>query len=120
MSEDPVIDVRALDNLRALDPENGDAFVREIVGVFTTDTPERFGELNRSRSDGDVETFIRSAHSLKGSSANLGALRFRRAAETLEHHARKEGLTGVDPLLEALQSEFETAIAELRRLTSQE
>lgn len=120
MPEDPVIDVQALNNLRALDPGNGDAFVREIVAVFATDAPERFAELKQSQSKGDVETFIRSAHSLKGSSANVGALRFRKAAETLEQHARKEGLTGVEPMIESLVREFETAIAELRRLAPPE
>src|SRR4051812_49063998 len=99
MPDLPVIDSHAIDNLRALDPENGEEFLREIVGIFLDDTPRRFAELEESLAAGDANRFSRAAHSIKGSASNLGASLLRAAAERLELRARQSGLVGIEPLL---------------------
>lgn len=109
MSEPAVIDPEAIETLRGLNPGDNDEFLREIVGIFLADTPLRLAELDTSLAEGDVARFTRAAHSIKGSSANLGAMALRAAAETLEHHARRDGLTGVEPLTAAVKHEFTRA-----------
>ena len=37
----PVIDPQAIENLRQLNPDDGDAFLREIAEIFVSDTPKR-------------------------------------------------------------------------------
>ncbi|MDE3085062.1 MAG: Hpt domain-containing protein, partial [Verrucomicrobiota bacterium] len=74
---EPILDPEALNNLRSLDPDGGDAFLREVTGIFLEDTPKRLAELDRSLTAGDAPTFIRAAHSIKGASANLGATALR-------------------------------------------
>ncbi|MSU66901.1 MAG: Hpt domain-containing protein [Opitutus sp.] len=71
MPETTVIDTQTLENLRALNPGDNDEFVREIAGIFFEDTPLRIAELDESLRAGDVLRFVRAAHSIKGSSANL-------------------------------------------------
>jgi histidine phosphotransfer protein HptB len=116
MSILPVIDSQALDNLRALNPDDNDAFLREIAGIFLEDTPLRIAELEQSLAVGDVPTFTRAAHSIKGSSSNLGALTLRAAAEHLEHQSKSAGLNDVAPLVNAVKTEFARTKAELGRL----
>lgn len=113
---DQILDPEALNNLRALDPEGGDAFLREVAGIFLEDTPKRLGELDQSLAAGDAPTFIRAAHSIKGASSNLGAAALRAVAEQLEHRAKKEGLAGVGPLLAEVKAAFERARAALNEL----
>ena len=112
----PVIDSQALDALRALSPDDGDVFVKEISGIFIEDTPKRLVELDQTFATGDAQGFIRAAHSIKGSSANLGAMALRSVAEQLETRGRKEGIAGLGELVASVKVEFEKAKAELNKL----
>ncbi len=111
-----ILDPEAINNLRALDPEGGDTFLREVAGIFIEDTPKRLAELDQSLAADDAPTFIRAAHSIKGSSANLGAAALRAVAEKLELRAKKEGLAGAGPLVAELKAEFERAHAALNEM----
>ncbi len=110
------IDPQAIENLRALNPGDNDEFLREIAGIFLEDTPVRIAELDQSLATGDVSRFVRAAHSIKGSSANLGAVDLRSVAEKLEHQSRDTGLADVGSLLSQLKSEFTRAEIELSKL----
>jgi HPt (histidine-containing phosphotransfer) domain-containing protein len=116
MPESAVIDPQSIENLRALNPGDNDEFLREIAGIFIEDTPQRIAELDQSLVAGDVVKFTRAAHSIKGSSSNLGALALRAAAEKLEHEARAQGLANVTPLLSGVKAEFSRAQAALGTL----
>lgn len=116
MSAFPVIDPQAIENLRSLNPDDNDEFLREITGIFLEDTPLRIAELEQSLAAGDTAKFTRAAHSIKGSSANLGAMALRAVAEKLEHQSRTDGLAGAVPLVAEIKAEFLRAQAELTTL----
>lgn len=116
MAENPVIDLQSIENLRELNPGDNDAFLREIIGIYLEDTPLRLAELDQSLVAGDVPKFTRAAHSIKGSSANLGAMTVRAVAESLEHQSARQGLADVQPLLAMLKQEFARAQSELGKL----
>ena len=111
-----VIDPQAIENLRSLNPDDNDEFLREIAGIFLEDTPLRITELEQSLAAGDLAKFTRAAHSIKGSSANLGAMALRAVAERLEHHARTHGVAGGVTFVAEIKSEFARAHAELMKL----
>ena len=116
MTDVPVIDAESIENLRALNPGDGDEFLREIITIYLDDTPQRITELEQSMVRGDVATFTRAAHSVKGSSANLGAMAVRQVAEQLEHRSHKQGLADVGALLTTLKEQFEVARIEFSKL----
>jgi HPt (histidine-containing phosphotransfer) domain-containing protein len=116
MAEILVIDPQSIENLRALNPDDNDEFLREIAGIFFEDTPLRITEMEESLQAGDVPKFTRAAHSIKGSSSNLGAMALRAAAEKLEHQARSDGLGHVASLLAEVKTEFDRAHAALTTL----
>ncbi|HYP15637.1 MAG TPA: Hpt domain-containing protein [Opitutus sp.] len=116
MAEHPVIDLQSIENLRALNPDDNDEFLREIVTIYLEDTPLRLAELDQSLAANDVPKFTRAAHSVKGSSANLGAMAVRAVAEQLEHQSAKEGLAHVAGLVAALKTEFARAQSEFAKL----
>ena len=116
MSEIIVIDPQSIENLRALNPDDNDEFLREIAGIFFEDTPLRIVELEESLQAGDAAKFTRAAHSIKGSSSNLGAMALRAAAEKLEHQARTDGLGNVAALMASVKTEFDRAHAALTTL----
>ncbi len=116
MPDIPVIDLQAVENLRSLNPGDNDEFLRELVGIYLEDTPQRIAELDNSLAAGDSATFVRAAHSIKGSSANLGASALRGVAERLETQARSEGLGSVTGLVALVKSEFARTQQEFAKL----
>ena len=115
MAEPLVIDPQTIENLRQLNPGDHDEFLREIVGIYFEDTPRRIVELEQSMASGDQAKFTRAAHSVKGSSANVGAMAVRAVAEQLEQKS-KQGLGDVTELVAALKSELARAQAEFAKL----
>lgn len=118
MSSLPIVDSEAIENLRALSPGDGDVFLKEILGIYLEDMPARIAELHRSGETGDTESFIRAAHSIKGSSSNVGAAEVRALAETIEHQSRKQGIAGQVEQLANLEAAYARARVELQKLLS--
>lgn len=116
MPASSAIDPQAIENLRALNPGDNDEFLREIAGIYLEDTPQRIAELDSSLAAGDAPKFTRAAHSIKGSSANLGANEVRATAEKLEHQSRATGLSELGPLIAQLKADYARAEAELGQL----
>ncbi len=118
MSNDTLIDPEAIENLRALNPDDGDSFLRDIIGIFLEDTPQRLLELRDSLATGDRVRFTRAAHSIKGSASNLGANQLRDISNVLEQHSKNIGLTEVEPLIAQLESAFAVTKSELERIAA--
>jgi histidine phosphotransfer protein HptB len=118
VNDSPIIDPEAINNLKELNPGDNGEFLKEIIGIYIEDTPNRLAELRTSLAAGDVASFTRAAHTIKGSSANVGALALKGVAERLETISRKDGLGAVAPLVADCETEFARASAELRRITA--
>ena len=116
MSSHSPIDPEAIENLRQLSPEDGESFLRDIVGIFVEDTPARIAELKKALAEGDQPTFTRAAHSIKGSSSNLGAIQLRAVAEKLEHTSRSQGLAGLEVHVPELENAFAQAKGALEQI----
>jgi HPt (histidine-containing phosphotransfer) domain-containing protein len=119
MPSTSIIDPAAIANLRALSPDDGDSFLKEILTIFIDDTPSRIAELHDSRSAGNAVTFMRAAHSIKGSSSNVGASELRAIAEQLEHHAQHNGLTDVEARVAELEASFFRAKSALEKIMNE-
>jgi HPt (histidine-containing phosphotransfer) domain-containing protein len=85
--------------------EYGKDFLIELIDVYLEDAPKRLRELRRSLAAGDIEAFIRQAHTLKSSSAEVGAAGLSSMARELESLGRAGRLDG----LAAKASELEQA-----------
>jgi histidine phosphotransfer protein HptB len=105
-----VIDPEAIENLRALTPEDPDSFLRDIIEIFLDDTPARLAELRKSLAENDRSTFTRAAHSIKGSASNLGAIQLRAISSELEQRGKTENV----PDLASRVADLETAFAQVR------
>ncbi len=118
MPDLPTIDPDAIANLRDLNPGDGGEFLREIIAIYIEDTPKRLADLRACLASGDVSTFTRAAHTVKGSSANVGAQALKGIAERLELIARKDGLGAVGSLIDDCEAEFGRVMAELKKLSA--
>jgi len=93
----------------------GDEFP-DLVRVYLEDTPKNVALLEQAARQRSMEGIIAPSHSLKSTSANLGALRLSELAKRLEHGARTGELTEPLILVSELKREYQqvaTALTEL-------
>ncbi len=93
---------------------------RKLLGRFR-DGQGRFAELFRSAcSDPDPRAAERTAHTLKGTAASIGAKRLAAAAAELERAcAQRGGPQAIEPALAAVLAELEPVIGGLAQLCSE-
>ena len=96
----------------------GDEFT-DLVHVYLEDTPKALAALEQSAARGDNEGLIAPSHSLKSTSANLGALGLSELAKRLEHGARAGTLGNEAPIVVAeIKRNFQRVTLELNSLLS--
>ena len=62
-----------------------------MIDVYLGDTPVRLAQLRQALEGGDTETVSREAHTLKSSSANVGAMTLSAVARQVELAGRNSG-----------------------------
>lgn len=79
---EPSVDLSVLRSFDDLQLDNDSDFVVELIDLFLDDAPKRVAVMRASR--GQRQTIVRAAHSLRGSSGNLGALKLAAVCESIE------------------------------------
>jgi len=101
--------------LAALLDMTGDAvIVQELIDVYLTDTAERVVSIREAAARGDIATVRRIAHTLRGSSASIGARELAAVGHRVEHTFTAESADGA-ALIERLAAAFERVRESLRR-----
>jgi HPt (histidine-containing phosphotransfer) domain-containing protein len=99
-----------------LDITDGDiAFLKELIALFTAEYPERLARIAEAITKKDYTTIYQTAHSLKGSSANLGLLQAHHLASEIEASAKQENLQKIRTLHRKLEKELHTFTAFVSR-----
>jgi two-component system sensor histidine kinase/response regulator len=101
-----VLDHKALDALRALRRPGRPDVVEKILSAFLVSSAELLATMHEAVSRDDAEVVHRAAHSLKSSSANVGALSLSAACRELEALARAKTLTNAPALLDQITAEL--------------
>ncbi|WP_423020521.1 EAL domain-containing protein [Undibacterium sp. Di27W] len=87
--------------------------LQQTVSLFLEDTPIYLEQLHQGLQQGDAELVRAMAHSIKGSSGNLGATNLLQFAKEVEQLALERHLSEIPPLLNSLHQAYETVAAEL-------
>lgn len=111
-----VLDPDVVKGLRQLTPAGEPDVLVEILTVFLDDVPKRIVALRAAAAAGNAIAMQRAAHSLKGSSGNIGARALHDVCRQLDDRARSGDLTRLTPLLESLATEYGRVEAEIKRL----
>lgn len=100
------INSHALDNIRALSKDHGDALVKRVVRAYVDDTPRQFRALRGAIAGGDAGTVKKVGHSLKSSSANVGADALAQLCKDMELLGKGNSTEGAAGLLGVMEHEF--------------
>ncbi len=109
LQDEHIINLPALDHIRALSPVNGDALLERVLNAFLSDTPAHLQTMRQAIAAGDAGQLRKSAHSLKSSAANVGAEALARYSKELEQLGRTETTAGAAVLLAAMDRSFQAA-----------
>jgi CheY-like chemotaxis protein len=110
----------ALDNIRALSRNGGDALVQKVIAAYVGDTPRHLATLREAVDGMDASSVRRVAHSLKSASANIGAARLATLCKELEQLGRADTVAGADRILTDMEHEFQTVRHSLHALLEKE
>ena len=101
------VDQAVLARLRELNEDDEPDILTELIDLFLRDTPPRLAALKDAIKEGDAQALSQTAHTLKGSSANLGATRLAALNAELQSKASDGSLEDASRLLAQLDNEFE-------------
>ncbi|MBP2676922.1 MAG: hybrid sensor histidine kinase/response regulator [Deltaproteobacteria bacterium] len=69
----PPIDRAVLEGIRMLEGPGGQGLLERVVTLYLSDSLKQMERIRSSAGTGDTESLRRAAHTLKSSSANVGA-----------------------------------------------
>jgi len=92
---------------------SGNALLRKVVGVFREDGRRQLESLQAAWHNGDIATATRAAHTLKSSSASLGALWLSARCREVELALRAGDTAPIDAGIADIVQGFETAVTAL-------
>ncbi len=113
---DQVLDMSVVEELLSFSDDGDPELVMDLIQMFLDDGPAKVTAVTEGLAAGDLEKAERAAHSLKGSSGNLGAKLLQNACEQMQLATRYHKLDESRQLLASFTARFTEAEAALRKL----
>lgn len=107
----PTITKQILDELVATTDSE---FVKELIVAYLDDSPTLINDMKTALEGNDAATFRRAAHTLKSSSASLGAIGLSEISKELEMIGKSENINQADGKLDQLISIYDQVELELK------
>jgi two-component system sensor histidine kinase/response regulator len=110
------IDPQVIQGLRDLGGEDEPELLEELIDIFLEDAPHRMKDISEGFVAGDLGRVERGAHTLKSSSANIGALGLSEICRQIVERARTQRTQDLAQLCDASARSLAQAESELRSL----
>lgn len=101
-----ILDRAALDNIRSLNNGAEPDVLGKVVSIYLRNSPQLLRSLNEAVTKCDESVIEQTAHSLKSSSAMLGALKLASLLTELEEAGRSLSDANRHELVQAVEAEF--------------
>lgn len=108
-----LIDTQALKAIAALQRPGKPDLVGRVVQLFISESPKAIAAIEEGLEDVDLQAVRNAAHTLKSSSAYVGAKSFSNRCGDLEAAAREDNFTACIVLGDGLDELFVDCCAEL-------
>jgi signal transduction histidine kinase/CheY-like chemotaxis protein len=111
-----VLDAEALARLRELDPGGQNQLLGRVLRTFLSSLDRLLPQMVDARRSDDVAGIRHVAHTLKSSSASIGALRLSQLCAAVEKAARQAQEALLPPLLDEMEVEVERVREALKQM----
>lgn len=109
------IDQEALDTIASLQPQGGDSVLGKVISLYLDSSRKLMKSIRDSAEGNDPDSLHRAAHTLKSSSAYLGALTLAGMCRELEIVGRDKSLEGTEARIAALDREYRRVYVSLEK-----
>jgi len=109
------IDPRALAAIAAVHRPGSPPLLPKVISTYLRSSTELMEKLRQAVEKGEAEATRQAAHSLKSSSANLGARQLALLSKELEDAGRSQCMQQTGPLWERIHAEHGRVVAALER-----
>lgn len=113
------LDSVALGRIRELDPDGRHGVMNRVMTAFDTSLTRMLVQLTAELEDGDAAVVATVAHTLKSSSASIGALALSSACADVERRIREGRAGSLRADIERLLGEGEAALRAVRAMLRQ-
>lgn len=113
------INPAALDKIRQLTPNGGDALVRRLAQAYLQSAPSDFARLEQALADRDSAGIARAAHALKSSSFNIGAETLARIFHDVEAMGRRGDADAASLWIADAHIEYVRVLEELEKIVEE-
>jgi CheY-like chemotaxis protein len=96
-----------LDNLKALQKQSGSNLLKKVVTIYLNIATGQIEQIEQAIERGDFQTIKEVAHSMKSSSANLGAEGISALCNNMEKAGQEKNAEVASQLFEQLKKEYE-------------
>ena len=111
-----VLDAQALERLRELDPTGENRLMERVVSAFETSVARLMPQLQEALQSNELAGIRHVSHTLKSSSASMGAVKLSKMCAEIETMARQGLSDGMDERVAQLTAEVEVVRAALKRM----
>ncbi len=110
-----MLDSKALENIRRLEQAGQPSILNKIIDLYSETAPDLLARMREAVETGDAQGLRQAAHSLKSSSANLGAVAFAQHCRELEMQAKSGELTGTEHRLASMEGLLSRVLSALNQ-----
>ena len=111
-----VLDTQALDRLRELDPTGENRLMERVVSAFETSVARLMPQLQEALQANELSGIRHVSHTLKSSSASMGAVKLSKMCSEVENMARQGQSDGMNERVALLQAEVEIVRVALKHV----
>ncbi|MFW2371485.1 MAG: response regulator [Gammaproteobacteria bacterium] len=117
-SIDDVLSMEELDKISRMQRPGRENLLLKVIGLYQDNAPQLLEQIQSCYAGNDVAGLKRASHTLKSSSAQIGALAFSQQCKVIELKASSNDLTGVDRDIKAVVDDLQKVIHALDRLAA--
>ena len=115
----PGLDAEALGRLTALDPSGENRLLERVLNAFQSSAARLLPQLEAGRAGADWNAVRLVAHTLKSSSASIGALALSTQCAQVETAIRTNATAALDADILAMIRELDLALQAIERLLTE-
>ncbi len=104
---DEVLDRQVLDQLSDLQSKEDPELLTRVLTMYVLESPKAMAKLKQAVADGDAPEITRNAHSLKSTSANVGATTMSKLCADLQAAGKSANLDAARALFAKAEPEYD-------------
>jgi two-component system, sensor histidine kinase and response regulator len=107
------LDLNVLEKISKLD-NGSNEFLKKIVDLYLRETPFLISQMHQGIQEKNSEKISQAAHSLKSTSANMGAVIISNICQDLESKSQLKMIDEVAPLIDRIENEYVMVVKVLK------